>query len=63
MVGVLRDQRELIAAEARKEGVAGRCEQPARHLAQQLISGGMPEDVVHLFQAVEIDADDGKALP
>jgi hypothetical protein len=58
----LGDEGELVAAEPGEKCVPGRREQSARDFAEQLISGGMPEDVVHFLETVEIDAEDGEAL-
>ena len=51
---------ELVAADTTQR-VAGpnRCHEAVRHDAQQLVTGGMTELVVHPLETVDIDVDDG----
>ena len=50
-----RNERELVAADAGDEGVAGGRLQPPGDRAEQLVADGMPEQVVGLLEMVEVD--------
>ncbi len=62
-VGGRQHHRELIAAEPRDRiGRAQRVAQARRHFLQHLIAGVMPERVVDLLEAIEIEQQHGEAL-
>ena len=51
------DDGELVAAQPRHcVGGAHAGEQPLRHCAQQRIAGRVAERIVHLLEAVEVEA-------
>ena len=57
---IAEEHRELIAAEARDGiGRSGKSLQSLGDGAQELIAGRMTERIVHQFEVVEIDEDDG----
>src|SRR5262249_1250744 len=55
---ILRDQGELVAAEPRKENAVSRLAQAIADPAQERVADLMAEYVVHLLEAVEIEAQD-----
>ena len=55
-VGVEQRHRELVAAEADDQiGAPQRVLEPGAELAQELVPGGVPEGVVDLLEAVEVE--------
>src|SRR5215211_2947462 len=56
-----RQDRKLVAADARQKGTLGGATQALGDFAQERVAGRMPEDVIDLLQAVEIHAQQGKA--
>ena len=62
-VDVLQEQRELIAAEARRRVAGANTRREAlRHFDQHLVAGGVPEAVVDRLEVVEVEEHDGDAL-
>ena len=62
-VDVLEQQRELVAAEARRGvGRADARGQALRHLDEHLVAGGVPQAVVDRLEVVEVEEDHGHAL-
>src|SRR5947208_12062501 len=57
-----RNQVEFVAPETREECGAGRVAQPGRKPPQQGISDPMPEHVVDVLEAIEIDAEQRELL-
>src|SRR6266508_1479641 len=56
------NQRELIAAEAGEERAGGGFLEAAGHLTEERVADRMPEDVVDLLEAIEVDAQDGESF-
>jgi hypothetical protein len=55
-VGVRQDQRELVAAQAgHRVGGPQRLAQPEGDLLQELVAGQVPERVVDVFEAIQVD--------
>ena len=56
------DEHEFIAADARSEGVPSFGLETPGDCAQELIADHVPEDIVGLFEMIEIDGQDCEAL-
>jgi len=53
---------EIVRAEMRQKRSRARRPQPVCKLLQQLVGNGVSEDFIHLFEMIEIDADNGKLV-
>ena len=63
MWAVVDDYSEAAAAGARQEALVRGIRQPCCHLSKQRVCGREPEDVVYLFESIDIDTQDTKAFP
>ena len=58
--GAVQQHRELVAAEPRhRAGGTDHLRQPAADLPQQVVTGDMPQRVVHILEPVEVDQQQG----
>ena len=63
-IEVGKQDHELVAADPRHDvGVAGTGPQAAGHLDEQPVAVGVPERVVDVLEAIEVDAEDGDGEP
>ena len=62
LIGVGQDQIEFVAADPRQKRAVRRVLQAARHDLDDLVGGGMSEDIVDFLEPVEIDAKRRHAL-